>query len=664
MRGFGCVFFATSLAEDSLNLLQLASGKFSHVVDSGATHYNDVGKQCPAKPANKFFGCRDGDVWNYMDPMSNPSARCPGYNNNPKGTRQCAWGNKGLVQSVFGTSSKDGGFKWVDRQYTKEAEYVGWMLNHSGPYVTLGEHYKTGLFRMARAKDNSWEAQFFNCGVYKSGAVVRFGNTTIEVFVNPSDGQWAKPTFVVNGAKVKHDDLPGDMPGGVFLGPKNRVFWGGYNRETSWGSCADDPNGQIRVEWSYVPSYLHWKATHFGIRGFLQMLIEVKEDSYVDGPDEEKISTCPGLNFQMAEPLHPSESLFTDPSRLCPSCSLSWRTADSAGVNGGHVASWFPMMRTEDGKIQKKDQGNYPAGLVQDRPTGAAAKAQCEAVTNSKKPARADQKCSENGVSMDEAKDACKDQTQPLLFESCVFDFCTKSVKDAGAGKGEEKSLSQPKCLRESVACNPQAICCDDDAVKGLNFGNVVQNNLDGSDAGERELRFGEVKDGVDLLITCPDYANHRKNRVNGARGAFGTINVQPGKSHNLTFTFVEKGSTNPVSPGNAVISFIDLDQGKSSKQRESVKVCGLDPLVTTNSELEISSSDSCVVATSTTRGTGKDNPGDPASMNDLQRARTIAFPLNGQSTFNVELGVTAKGGPAHGRPFLFTGHPTVACEQ
>merc|ERR1719201_2239329 len=54
----------------------------------------------------------------------------------------------------------------------------------------------------------------------------------------------------------------------------------------------------------------------------------------------------------------------------------------------------------------------------------------------------------------------------------------------------------------------------------------------------------------------------------------------------------------------------MDLDQGKKGKQRESVEICGAaDAIITDDSEIELTTSGNCVKATSSTHGTGKDNP-------------------------------------------------------
>merc|ERR1719390_79969 len=109
------------------------------------------------------------------------------------------------------------------------------------------------------------------------------------------------------------------------------------------------------------------------------------------------------------------------------------------------------------------------------------------------------------------------------------------------------------------------------------------------------------------------------------------TMGVLAGTSQAFEFSFVAHGTNNAVTPSNLMMSFLDLDQGKKGKQRESVEVCGAaDAIVTDDTEIEISTSGDCVKAMSTTAGTGKDNPDNLEDMSQVQRARTIAYKING----------------------------------
>lgn len=408
-----------------------------------------------------------------------------------------------------------------------------------------------------------------------------------------------------------------------------------------WSSCTDNPNGEVRVEVSGSQSHQ--------MGNFLNLMMEVKAGSYLDSEDERKVAGCPNDQFTKAKPIDISESLFTGKGGdICQACARGWKVLQWAQtikqkIKGGH---------THMGSRQDPSKGNQQC------------KAIAENIMLDERAPTAEELCTANSVSMDHAKEACDHMKgKGGFFESCVYDVCATNedgMADNAAAE-EVADFPEPMCVQEGD-CDPQAICCDEAAQRGLNLQNVVQNNLDGSGKGPREVRYSGVQDGVDLVITSADYSSKAGNKGNGAKGKLGQIALDVGSSHNFDFSFVKSGTNEPASPGNVVMSFLDIDQGKKNKQRESLKICGVgSPIVTTNTELESSVADGCSMVQSTQRGTGSDNPDDPDLMDDTQRARSVAFPIQGKSTFSVELAVSAKG--RQGRGFLFTGSPTVACQ-
>jgi len=166
-----------------------------------------------------------------------------------------------------------------------------------------------------------------------------------------------------------------------------------------------------------------------------------------------------------------------------------------------------------------------------------------------------------------------------------------------------------------------------------------------------------------DLVITpVGDYDCGRvTNEKFGSKTAeIGLLSVQAGTEATFEFRFVQTGTNTPVAPQSLMISFLDLDQGKNSKQRESVQMCGGGgAIITDDSEVEVTTSGDCTTVTSTTHGNGRDNPESVTGMSQMQRARTAAFPVTG-SSFTAKLAVTKKGHNPRG--LMFTGHPSVAC--
>jgi len=167
----------------------------------------------------------------------------------------------------------------------------------------------------------------------------------------------------------------------------------------------------------------------------------------------------------------------------------------------------------------------------------------------------------------------------------------------------------------------------------------------------------------MDLVIRpVGDYDCGRvTNSKFGSKNAeIGLLAVQAGTSATFEFSFVRAGSNDLIAPDSVMLSILDLDQGKKGKQRESIQVCGGGgAIVTDDSELEVVANGDCTTVTSTTAGTGKDNPTSVEGMSQMQRGRTAAFPVSG-STFTATLGVTKKG--HNPRRFMFAGHPSVSC--
>jgi len=200
-----------------------------------------------------------------------------------------------------------------------------------------------------------------------------------------------------------------------------------------------------------------------------------------------------------------------------------------------------------------------------------------------------------------------------------------------------------------------------------LTLDNVVTSNMCGTGAGEQELRFGRAltQNGVNMdLVVTPvgDYDCGRvTNEKFGSRNAdIGLLAVQAGTEATFEFRFVRSGTSDPIAPQSLMISMLDLDQGKKDKQRESVEFCGNGgAIVTDDSELEVTTNGDCTTVTSTTHGTGRDNPTSVTGMSQMQRARTAAFPVTG-SSFTAKLGVTKRG--HNPRRFMFAGHPSVSC--
>lgn len=276
-------------------------------------------------------------------------------------------------------------------------------------------------------------------------------------------------------------------------------------------------------------------------------------------------------------------------------------------------------------------------------------------------------------IAIADAETACRGLADtPDFFYDCQLDYCFSggNVQAAAEAQDEEAVENpQPICAGAAPAgCDPASSCCNalrDDAT--LTLDNVVQNNMCGTGGGSQELRFGRAltQNGIDMDLVVKPVGDYDCGRVTnekfGSKNAdIGLLAVQAGTEAEFEFTFVRSGTSDPVAPQSMMISMLDIDQGKNGKQRESVTMCGGGgAIVTDDSELEVVGNGACTTVTSTTHGTGKDNPTSVTGMSQMQRGRTVAFPVTG-SSFTAKLGVSKKG--HNPRRFMFAGNPSVSC--
>jgi len=495
--------------------------------------------------------------------------------------------------------------------------------------------YIAGLYRMASAADGSWEVQIFNCGVYACAMAARLGKDIIEVIVNAQTNL----EYWINGelksapsedGRIKLDSTHRKIVADHFDGNRRPVG--------QPGTCIDDPNGQINIDLVQsrrVAGY-HGGNNKNNLNVYLEAPSDAVTTKAADGNAFCNEVTGGAWRWSRwdSQPIAVADSLFISVgTRACEGCNhIGW---------GGH--------------------GNV-----------AAARQTCAGLEGDLDSLRLDRVCQAKSIAVADAESACSHlQDTPDFFADCQLDFCFSGGDMAvvGDAEGEEaRENPQPQCVKEDGACDPASACCNalrDQAT--LSLDNVVQNNMCGTDAGEQELRFGRAmtQNGVNMdLVVVPvgDYACDvvTNDKFGSKNVEIGLLAVQAGTEATFEFRFVRSGTSDPVAPQSLMLSFLDIDQGKKDKQRESVEVCGAaNAIVTDDSELEVASAGDCIKVTSTTHGTGRDNPDSIEGMSQLQRARTAAYQVQGAS-FTAKLGVSKKG--HNPRRFAFTGHPSVAC--
>jgi len=492
--------------------------------------------------------------------------------------------------------------------------------------------HKPGHFRLASAADGSWEIQMFNCGVYASAMAARFGKDIIEIMVNKQ----GELEYYVNGQPTSAGSQVGDIH---FDETHRHIKTDNYERARRPlgmpGTCIDAPNGQVMIDFAQGKRQTGFANTNNN--GNVNLHIVAAKDA-VTTKEQDGNALCNefagGMEGQWdSKPVKAEDSLFISTgSRACEACSFLRYDSFEQGL--AEEACKF----LEIGDLE---------------------------------PLRLDRVCAAKNIAQADAQTACAHLVeQSDFYLDCQLDYCAQGgAPEAVENAEEEEALENPQPVCVGTAeCDPASACCNalrDQAE--LTLDNVVQNNICGTEGGERELRFGRAlhQNGQDIDLVIVAAGDHECGRVTNSRfgsknAEIGMLGVQAGTEATFEFRFVKSGTADPVVPQSVVLSFLDLDQGKKNKQRESVEVCGgINALMTDDSEVEAVVTGDCVRVTSTAHGTGKDNPVSVEGMSQTQRARAVAFKVQG-STFTAKLGVSKKG--HNPRKFNFAGKPSVAC--
>lgn len=495
--------------------------------------------------------------------------------------------------------------------------------------------HKPGHFRLASAADGSWEIQIFNCGIYASAMAARFGKDIVEIIVNKQGAL----EYYVNGKPTSAGSTMGDIH---FDSTHRHIKTDNYEKARRPlgmpGTCIDAPNGQIMIDFAQGKQQAGFANTNNN--GNVNLHIVAAKDA-VTTKDQDGSAICneiagggtEGQWDAASQPVKEGESLFISTgTRVCEACS-------------------FLRYNQEEQDLAEQACQFLDIGDLE--------------------PLRLDRVCAGKNIAVADAQTACAHLVdQSDFYADCQLDYCAEGgVPEAVANAEEEEAIENPQPICFGPAeCDPAAACCNalrDQAE--LTLDNVVQNNICGTDGGERELRFGRAltQNGQNMdLVIVPvgdhDCGSVSNNRFGSKTAEIGVLGVQAGTEATFEFKFVESGTANLVAPKSLMLSFLDLDQGKNNKQRESIEVCGgINAIMTDDSELEAVRNGDCVKVTSTTWGTGKDNPVSVEGMSQTQRARVAAFQVQG-ATFTAKLGVTKKG--KNPRKFAFAGKPSVAC--
>jgi len=178
------------------------------------------------------------------------------------------------------------------------------------------------------------------------------------------------------------------------------------------------------------------------------------------------------------------------------------------------------------------------------------------------------------------------------------------------------------------------------------------------------EIRYSvvSVADGVpfDLVVTIVDqgYYNHATNQYNGGESddEYLIINVRCGTATDVKFSFMEEGTNNPVTLDEFYFSVLDFDQYKSGKASETVTISS--DYVGSQKGANVQQSGNSF--TSTSWGTGHDNPDSAMSLTAEQQAKSMTAMFRQKSSIQMNL---QAGECGSGRNFLFGGSTPLYCD-
>jgi len=195
----------------------------------------------------------------------------------------------------------------------------------------------------------------------------------------------------------------------------------------------------------------------------------------------------------------------------------------------------------------------------------------------------------------------------------------------------------------------------------------VAYSNLGGSgpDLNSPEgIKYTNVAEyngrAIDLTINAVGEYNSFKVSKNGKNGKYATINMNRAAEVTLDFSLTGTDDGQPVAIDSLYFSILDMDEGKRMKLRESVTVQGYaSSYLTEDTEIKTTTLGNGVVRfDSSMPGTGKDNPKDPALLNERQKNRAATFLFDSASSWRVQL--MTGNGPPSGRNFMFAGKSSV----
>jgi len=289
--------------------------------------------------------------------------------------------------------------------------------------------YIPGMYRMASAADGSWEVQIFNCGVYACAMAARLGKDTIEVIVN----RQGNLEYFVNGVLK----TAGSEEGRIRLDSTHRHIVADHfdrNRRPvdQPGSCIDDPNGQIMLDFVQskpIGSY------HRGNNRYNLNIHLVAQGDSVTTKAEDGNAFCNEVTGGAwrwdrwdSQPIAVQDSLFISTgTRACEGCALiGW---------GG-------------------------------RGSVAAAQQTCAGLQGDLESLRLERVCASKNIALEDAANECRGLAEtPDFFADCQLDYCFSGGESQAAAEAQDEEAAenpQPICAGAAGDnCDPAGACCN-----------------------------------------------------------------------------------------------------------------------------------------------------------------------------------------------------------
>jgi len=211
----------------------------------------------------------------------------------------------------------------------------------------------------------------------------------------------------------------------------------------------------------------------------------------------------------------------------------------------------------------------------------------------------------------------------------------------------------------------------------------LTHNNIGGMgpDSGVENMRYSHVGNrtvfnkneeqtkAFDLIVKASSGYKAQKQETNGLSGSYGIVNLAAPSSTDLSFSFEDSETGEPVTLEAFHFSVFDIDQSK--KAQEKMQVGGFNSYtVYPHSEVhqEITG-DGRTLFKSTAIGHLCDNPKDPLALGEVtckeqtvdQRKRAVTFVYADKQNFDVSLEATCSSGTCSGRNFLFAGSSSLS---